>query len=70
MVLTRCVRPRPCLLLQVDNGVPIESWYDDPADQELLKLLPFLEQLVHAEDVRPAIRSKFRMRELIDRVVC
>lgn len=55
---------------QVDNGVPIESWYDDTADTELLKLLPFLESLVHVEDVRPAIRSKFRMRELIDRVVC
>ncbi len=55
--------------MQVDNGVPIESWYEDMDDTELLKLLPFLEQLVEVEDVRPAIRDKFRMREKIDSVV-
>jgi len=54
---------------QVDNGIPIESWYDDAGDTELLKLLPFLEGLVHADDVRPAIARRFRMRELIERAV-
>jgi hypothetical protein len=52
---------------QVDNGVPIESWYDDDSDQELLRVLPFLESLVDLEDVRPAIQQRFRMRELIER---
>ncbi|XP_058093210.1 uncharacterized protein LOC131239499 [Magnolia sinica] len=50
---------------QVDNGIPIESWFDDRSDQALLSLLPFLETLVGVEDVRPLIAKKFNLRERV-----
>lgn len=52
---------------QLDNGIPIESWFDDKGDTELLKLLPFLEQIVDVEDVRPFVREQFKMHELVHR---
>ncbi|CAA0825670.1 SCP1-like small phosphatase 5 [Striga hermonthica] len=55
---------------QVDNGIPIESWFDDRCDTELLLLLPFLESLVGAEDVRPLIAKKYNLREKVDAAVC
>jgi len=51
---------------QLANGVPIESWYDDDEDTELLKLIPFLEEVAAATDVRPHIGQTFRLRELVD----
>ncbi|KAJ1640437.1 hypothetical protein T492DRAFT_855194 [Pavlovales sp. CCMP2436] len=45
---------------QLDNGIPIESWFDDPNDRELLK------SLLDTDDVRPNIRSKFKLHELIN----
>ncbi|XP_020251972.1 CTD small phosphatase-like protein 2 isoform X2 [Asparagus officinalis] len=45
--------------LQVNNGIPITSWFDDPSDQALISLLPFLETLVDADDVRPIIAERF-----------
>ncbi|CAN1313270.1 CTD small phosphatase-like protein 2 [Linum perenne] len=50
---------------QVDNGIPIESWFDDPKDEELLLLLPFLESLVGVEDVRPLIARKFNLQQKV-----
>lgn len=49
----------------MDNGIPIESWFDDRSDQELILLLPFLESLVGVDDVRPLIAKKFNLREKI-----
>lgn len=45
--------------LQVNNGIPIESWYSNPSDEALPQLIPFLETLAVADDVRPIIAKKF-----------
>jgi len=50
---------------QVDNGVPIESWFDDPSDTELLKLERFLRTLHGKGDVREAVREKFQTYRLV-----
>lgn len=50
---------------QVDNGIPIESWFDDRADCALAGLLPFLETLVGVDDVRPVIAKKFNLRQKV-----
>lgn len=49
----------------MDNGIPIESWYDDRNDNELLQLLPLLERVAAAPDVRPLLREGFRLHELV-----
>ena len=49
----------------MDNGIPIESWFDDQSDSALAGLLPFLETLVGVDDVRPLIAQKFNLRQRV-----
>ncbi|CAM0953830.1 unnamed protein product [Alopecurus aequalis] len=45
--------------MQVNNGIPIKTWTSDPSDAALPELMPFLQTLSVAEDVRPIIATKF-----------
>jgi Dullard-like phosphatase family protein len=38
-------------LFQPRNAIPILSWFDDPSDTELLKLLPMLEEMATSDNV-------------------
>ncbi|KAJ2648174.1 hypothetical protein IWW40_004152 [Coemansia sp. RSA 1250] len=50
---------------QQSNGVPIESWYEDKSDRELLRLMEFLETLVGVDDVRPLIDAQYKTKEKV-----
>lgn len=50
-------------LMHPDNGIPIESWTQDKSDTSLLDLLPFLDALRFADDVR-SILSLRRLQTL------
>lgn len=52
---------------QLSNGIPIKSWFDDDHDRCLLDLLPFLERLATADDVRPLIAAEFQLQRRVDR---
>lgn len=52
---------------QVENGIPIESWFEDPDDRELIKLERFLRQhCLDVPDVRPVLDKKFQCRRLVN----
>ena len=54
---------------QVENGIPIESWFsneDNPNDTELLKLERFLRTLHGTTDVRHAVRQEFLTFRLVE----
>ena len=43
--------------LNKENGIPILSWFDNPNDGELMKLIPILKYLAKVNDVRPIINQ-------------
>jgi len=58
----------PAFTFQVDNGIPIVSWYNDRHDSELLKMLPLLMKLRTLSDVRPALKKYFQINKLLKSV--
>lgn len=49
---------------QLDNGVPILSWQDDPDDTELLRLRDYLSHLSDVPDIRVINRATFQLYRL------
>jgi len=53
---------------QLENGIPIESWFEDKADKELHDLLPFLEGLQSVSDVRHKVKDTFKLFDRVQRI--
>jgi CTD small phosphatase-like protein 2 len=51
---------------QLDNGVPILSWFDSRSDRELYKIIPLLDSLLDVDDVRPTLRERFRLHSKVE----
>lgn len=47
---------------QIDNGIPIISWYDDKNDIELQNLISYLRTLAKQEDIRELNRKTFKLK--------
>jgi len=41
-----------------ENAIPVESWFEDKNDRELLELMPFLEEASRCEDVIKFLKDK------------
>jgi Dullard-like phosphatase family protein len=44
-------------VLNQENGIPILSWFDNPNDRELMRLVPLLKYLSKVSDVRSIIKQ-------------
>ena len=49
----------------IDNGLPIKTWYDDKNDTELYKIITILEFLSTTDDVRYYIKKFVKKNEII-----
>ena len=49
---------------QIDNGIPIISYYDDPRDEELVHLIGYLQIVAESDDVRVNNREAFELFKL------
>jgi len=44
-------------LFHPENAVPIDTWFDDENDTELLDLIPVLESLTKVDNVRTVLEA-------------
>jgi CTD small phosphatase-like protein 2 len=51
---------------QIENGIPIISWHDDPDDKELLYLMQYLKTLLTVDDVREVNQTTFHLSTFYD----
>jgi CTD small phosphatase-like protein 2 len=49
---------------QINNGIPIIPFYEDPNDEEMLHLIFYLNCLATAEDVRVSNKEAFELESL------
>jgi CTD nuclear envelope phosphatase 1 len=57
-----------CFDGEADNAIPIEGWISDPTDNDLLNLIPLLEGLQHATDVRALLALRLGQPQQADEV--
>jgi len=50
-----------CFAYQIENGIPIISWFDDPNDRELYKLIEYIKILAVVPDICSVNRQTFRL---------
>lgn len=56
-----------CFLPQLDNGIPISSFYDDHTDSALNVLRKFLNSLTSEKSVKPTLRQAFNLQNLLQK---
>ena len=50
---------------QVENGIPIDSWFGEPDDDALMALVPVLDRCGQVEDVREFLVNHYQLHKLI-----
>jgi Dullard-like phosphatase family protein len=50
-----------CFAYQLENGIPIISWFDDYNDRELQKLVEYIKILAHVPDISLVNQRTFRL---------
>lgn len=46
---------------QINNGIPIISWHEDPGDVELMNLMKYIKLLINVPDVRVVNQQTFHL---------
>ena len=52
---------------QLDNGIPINTFVGDHSDTQVYKVTNILSELQNADDVRPLLREKYCLSNLLRR---